>query len=707
VSIQDIQENPQETSNFYLANIYQAIADPNSSNISSSPPASPPAFSPPNSAVWVNALWFLSLVISLTCALLATLLQQWARRYLKITQSRYSPHKRARIRAFFSEGVEKCLLPWVVETLPTLLHISLFLFFAGLVVFLCNVNLTIFKLVFSWVGLCTALYGCITCMPNIHHDSPYYTPLSLPAWHIVTRMVYPIYGFFRWFSELGCFVCCTYRRFERLEETCRRSLAQGMRKAAEETALSSPSEINTRAFMWTFDCLDEDHELERFFAGLPGFRRSTVVNDPLPSLTEEQKGRLYEALRGLLDSTFSSDLLPAPVKNRRAMICAKAVDPEHMPGAFGLLRVILSKYEYSSPIATGIVEIVKAWRTDSNEGSALVAEATLCAIIARALPRDDSWFILASSQLGVPDVSLRAYAAHADSLSLAILIHLVRQQFIHLWKPSWPELGFSFILNAASNFNAQDTSPELQHEFCALWNQIVRKAQDGNDQRMAYHILGRIRNVYLSLHQDTDSAPTRFSTSTHDSHRMLLYPSSYPVCRVPGHCSDSTPHIHDDDTPSTIARYIPYYPNNTAFVPSLTCSDPSSSSTHASFSVHESLIDTLPLDNPISVQSFTQPIGQTTTEACRIPTTLPSPVSACTTHTSIDSSSRSMQPSTSSPPPDSHAAASPPDDVAVGHTALGCTPSGDLNALSSSSPLLVLDDMVPTGLLLFSGRDWI
>jgi hypothetical protein len=81
---------------------------------------------------------------------------------LKVTHSRYSPHKRARIRAFFAEGVEKCLLPWVVETLPTLLHISLFLFFAGLVVFLWNVNLTIFKLVLSWVAICTALYGCIT-----------------------------------------------------------------------------------------------------------------------------------------------------------------------------------------------------------------------------------------------------------------------------------------------------------------------------------------------------------------------------------------------------------------------------------------------------------------------------------------------------------------------------------------------------------------
>jgi hypothetical protein len=155
----------------------------------------------------------MSLVISLTCALLATSLQQWARRYLKITQSRYSPHKRARIRAFFAEGVEKCLLPWAVETLPTLLHISLFLFFAGLVVFLCNVHLTIFKLVLSWVGVCTALYGCITCMPIFRHDSPYYTPLSLPAWHIVTGTSFFVYRFLRWFNESVRFSYDAYYRF--------------------------------------------------------------------------------------------------------------------------------------------------------------------------------------------------------------------------------------------------------------------------------------------------------------------------------------------------------------------------------------------------------------------------------------------------------------------------------------------------------------
>ncbi|KAI9434060.1 hypothetical protein H4582DRAFT_2101151 [Lactarius indigo] len=146
VSIQDIWPNPQDTSNFYLTNIYHTVSDP---NISSSLPTSPPTFSPPSYAVWVNTFWFLSLVISLTCALLATLLQQWAQRYLKATQPRYGPHKRAQIRAFFAEGVEKFLLPWAVEALPTLLHASLFLFFAGLVVFLWNVHPTISKLILS------------------------------------------------------------------------------------------------------------------------------------------------------------------------------------------------------------------------------------------------------------------------------------------------------------------------------------------------------------------------------------------------------------------------------------------------------------------------------------------------------------------------------------------------------------------------------
>ena len=90
-----------------------------------------------------------------------------------------------------------------------------------------------------------------------------------------------------------------------------------MQKTAEEVTLNSPSDIDTRAFLWAFDSLVEDRELERFFSDVPGFRSSKVVEYPLTSLIEERSGAFY-SLTGLLNRTFSSNLLPKPVKNQRA-----------------------------------------------------------------------------------------------------------------------------------------------------------------------------------------------------------------------------------------------------------------------------------------------------------------------------------------------------------------------------------------------------
>ena len=390
----------------------------------------------------MNALWFLSLVISLTCALLATLLQQWARRYLKATQSRYAPHKRARIRAFLAEGVERLLLPWTVEILPTLLHISLFLFFAGLVVFLWNVDLTIFKLVLSWVGVCAALYGCITVMPIIRHDSPYHTPLSSLAWRIVTGISFLTFWVLQRLPLLEHISWETHCRFCWSEEGYGKLLVQGMWKTVEETALNSP-EIDTRAFMWTLDSMDEDHELERFFSGLPDFRSSKVVEDPLPNLAEEEKERLLTALTGLLDRTFSSDLLPEAVKTRRTILCMKLVN--------------------QTPTTEAIT---------MDERAILYSKATFSEIVARVQPRNDSWFILASNALGVPEAVLRGYAAHGDTLSLAILIHVTRQQLGHYSTISHLRYKqFSEILLPASKFNGRDTLTRKKNWI--MWFQKV------------------------------------------------------------------------------------------------------------------------------------------------------------------------------------------------------------------------------------------
>ena len=558
MSIQDLQQNPQDTSNFYLAHMYQAIiSDPNRSNITSSFPASPPPFSPPTYSVSVNSLWFLSLAISITCALLATLLQQWARRYLNATQTRYSLHKRARIRSFFAEGVEKSLLPLAVEALPTLIHVSLFLFFSGLAIFLWNVNLTIFKVVLSWIGVCTVGYGCITLTPIFRRDSPYYTPLTVLAWPIVFVILKAflflcgffyvlIYCCFSTFCATSCFCCLEpVRIFGLLGRRFYHSLDMKA-MTTEKAALASPSIIDARAMMWTLDRLDEDQELQRFFSGLPGFHNSRVLKQPLLSLDDEQKLQLLTATIGLLDRTYSSDLLADQVKCQRVKICTNTIDLVDTPAAFPEIMRRLATEDGHGPVkSTKLLQFIQDWGWGNRKGEhSTLTRALFSIVVARARQHNDSWFSLAS-ELGILKRVPQSHAAHGDSLSLAILIYITRQQFGHIKdpsNPSWPSEAIANVLEAASKFDAQDTSPELQHEFCDVWNEAVREAQVDNDCQwdITNLILKQIRNVYLSLHQGSISAPTRFTAATDDLDAILNKPFVYPVCEDAGHFIDKS-----------------------------------------------------------------------------------------------------------------------------------------------------------------------
>ena len=619
ISIQEIQANPQDTSNFYLANIQHALANLNSSNISL--PSSPPPFSPPTFGIWVNSLWFLSLVINLTCAVLANLLQHWARKYLKVIRQRYtaSPPMRARSRAFYAEGVESFFLPSVFEALPAMLHLSVFLFFAGLVVFLWSFDPTISKLILSWIGGCGALYGYLTLIPIFRHDSPYHTPFSSLAWGIVTGIPYLTYRLFDWISPaLGwasfcclccpcvCFPCACFvgfcwsdgpgageGRLEILLRRYRKLFVRGMLKTFEETSLNSPSKLGRRAFMWTFDSLHEDDKLERFFSSIPGFCHAEAVNFPLYSLTEAQMESILSALIGFLDRTFSSDLIPKPDKNRRAAICARAFDPTRFPSDYrNILFRVLSEDQYGQVHSAEIARFVRNWYNGRDVGLML---AIVSAVVVRARRRDDDWFAIASHQMRLSTSVLRDYDAHGDSLSLAVLIHVTRQQFVHFpgtgTAASWPKDQFWKVLVAASKFDARNTSPELQHEFCILWNRIVRQARNNNiwDYRLAQLVLKPIRNVYIALHLETNCAPTRFSSSTRDHAQALREPSSYPVCNVPGHFNvDSTSTAYPRTAMSSGAALVP----SSAF--SLASPDAPSSSVPASGPVIESHI-TMPL----------------------------------------------------------------------------------------------------------------
>ncbi|KAF8259643.1 hypothetical protein EI94DRAFT_1615028, partial [Lactarius quietus] len=80
----------------------------------------------------VNSLWFSSLVISLTCALLAVSLQQWTRRYLMDVRRRDTPCNQARIRAYLAEGLFESRIAVLMDVMRACHQLSFFLFTLGL-----------------------------------------------------------------------------------------------------------------------------------------------------------------------------------------------------------------------------------------------------------------------------------------------------------------------------------------------------------------------------------------------------------------------------------------------------------------------------------------------------------------------------------------------------------------------------------------------
>jgi Family of unknown function (DUF6535) len=542
VSILDLRPNPNETSNFYLKNIYQLLADPNISRASIV--SEPPPFSPPVYAILVNSLWFLSLAISLQCALLATLLQQWARRYVANTQaSHYSPHKQARIRAFFADGIEKLRLPKAVEALPAMLHLSLFLFFTGLLVFLLNINHTVFHVVVGWVGLSGGVYGCVTLMPIFRRDSPYYAPLSSSVWYLCTGVSYGIFRILTFLtsSDDFYFEYATWERFKELMEEYREQLSQGMVKTAQETASRLSEKLDGGVIRWLFDALEEDHELEQFFKGIPGFStsRQEVVTNPKQVMTNLGNPKLAAALATFLNHTWSSSPPSEKFEEGRLKVCMQAInalDHQHLPLDF-LSELCKQSMDGAFLQSMQLGHLLRSWAHSTDVQTASCTQGIIAGIIASVRDRDSQWKALVMDQLSISEDVLQDYLAHGDSVLLANWIHITRQWYRshRLW---WWFPVLELIQPTISKFDVQGSLPALQSNFCALWNDITREAREDEARQIHSHILKPIRHIYIALHQGTNAAPTRFFPSTSDLSHVLSDPSSYPFCDIPG------PHSH-------------------------------------------------------------------------------------------------------------------------------------------------------------------
>jgi hypothetical protein len=257
------------------------------------------SFKPTTTAVRVNILWFLILVLSLTFALSATLVQQWARRYQEFVQRRGAPHKRARIRAYVFDGVRGTKMYRAVEAIPLLLHISVFFFLAGLIDFLFPINETVSFYIIGYIAAFIIVYAVLTILPNLILNCPYRTPLTGFAWRIsqvfTIVMLLIIREIERTLHEVllslwhrtnrsltGLHIPRPARWRETLEvqiRTRRKWLANELRQSIMLSATGAPWKVDTGALPWTLTVLDEEGEIEDFVARIPGFFDSPTAPD--------------------------------------------------------------------------------------------------------------------------------------------------------------------------------------------------------------------------------------------------------------------------------------------------------------------------------------------------------------------------------------------------------------------------------------------
>ena len=524
MTVQDLRPNSQDTSAFYLGNIYGVLADPNATRAPIPSPAEPPPFSAPRYAIWVNSLWFLSLVMSLSCALWATSLHQWARRYIRLSQpARCSPEKRARMRAFFAEGVDKMHIRWAVEVLPTLQHLSLFLFFGELVIYLFNMDQEVFLCVVWWIGLFSTAYGLITLLPLIRHNSPYNSPLSQPTWFLYSSVKYVTVTVVSFIAS-WCGSRQTWIRCDNLRDVYRGRMLGGVEKAAEEVTSKRSSEIDVGILGWTSSALGDDVYLEKVFEAIPGFFNSMQVKDLEKDFPLTQLETFWRALDRFMGRTLSANSIMESVKFRRINTCGEIVSMIPCPRHVSLF--LRSNFDQAQ-VSIERLQAMARWFTHLSPFVSDAARISVGVNLTRTQERDSRWVVLASDAYGLAaSVLMRNVALGGDNVLLAILNHVSRQ-------------GIWDIVTALTHFDIRHTLPGLQHDFCTMWNEVVQKARDEErslpDYPTSVDILQQLRRHYITLHQGTDAAPTAFVNDFY----IPMEPSSYPLCDIASHRPDS------------------------------------------------------------------------------------------------------------------------------------------------------------------------
>ncbi|KAG6879497.1 hypothetical protein C0992_002108 [Termitomyces sp. T32_za158] len=189
--------------------------------------------------VWVNGLFFTSLALSLSTALLSVLAKQWIQAYTAIVSG--SAKTRAVTRHFRFKGLVKWKLGDIIESLPLILHCAVAVFLIGLTLYISQLSRPICGVVAGITALTFLFYFGSSIIPAFDIACPY----RIPFLFSLAQLLLCVSGWIQW----AYLTLCNKPRILSWSQIQRQSL-----KAAEQKeVLNHDHNLTHNPLRWVFN----------------------------------------------------------------------------------------------------------------------------------------------------------------------------------------------------------------------------------------------------------------------------------------------------------------------------------------------------------------------------------------------------------------------------------------------------------------------
>jgi hypothetical protein len=290
----------------------------------------------------------------------------------------------------------------VVEAAQLLLHLSVSLFFIGLVMFFNIVNKTVTIVLAIFVGISGMAYFTLSILPCLYRNCPYGTPVSSILWYLWHASAFFATFCLRWILRRFHALLVPYNQGD-IESGRQRKLTQwlntidnsfdkhgkylkdGFRFSIIEGALEASVVVDVKALAWLLKlpAMAESGKIQDLVANTPRDMLAQLMSGPIESGRIIFRDHLLALLRSCAQHTADLDEY---TRRRRLLVCLDAVlrivkassDPYGISLSESVLNDIRTNFAN--------VRLMRPLWADTDPHIRIISRS-ICALLARHLVR--------------------------------------------------------------------------------------------------------------------------------------------------------------------------------------------------------------------------------------------------------------------------------------------------------------------------------